>query len=309
MQINKPEFWDIKKPNMISKILNFFSYAVIFFNKLNQTKIKIKKIKTICVGNIYLGGTGKTPTTIAIKDILKKLGYRTVFVKKFYKNQKDEQNLLKKRGNLICKRDRLDAIKHAGSEKYEFAVCDDGLQDKNIDYDLKIVCFNFDTFVGNGMVIPAGPLRERIENLKKYDVAIINGNGENIGSHKKYLLQFNKNLKVFRGIYSLNQDIKKFKNKKFIAFSGIGNHKTFIKTLKKNKINVVKNLKFPDHYNYKNEDISKIRKMAKENKYKLITTEKDFLRLSKINKKNINFIKIKVKINGIINLSKILKKI
>ena len=142
------------------------------------------------------------------------------------------------------------------------------------------------------MVIPAGPLRERIENLKKYDVAIINGNGENIGSLKKYLLRFNKNLKVFRGIYSLNQDTKKFKNKKFIAFSGIGNHKTFIKTLKKNKINVVKNLKFPDHYNYKNENISKIRKMAKEYKYKLITTEKDVLRLSKVNKKILILLKL-----------------
>ena len=97
MKINKPDFWDIKKPNLISKILNFFSYIVIYFSKLDRSKIRIKNIKTICVGNIYIGGTGKTPISIAINDILKKLGYRTVFIKKFYENQKDEQKILKKK--------------------------------------------------------------------------------------------------------------------------------------------------------------------------------------------------------------------
>ena len=309
MQINKPEFWDNKKPNFISKILFFFSYLVIFFSGLNHSKIKIKEIKTICVGNIYLGGTGKTPTSIAIYDILKNLGYRTVFIKKFYKNQYDEQKILKKRGSLICNKNRLNAITHAKSNKFDFAICDDGLQDQNIDYDLKIVCFNFDTFVGNGLVIPAGPLREKIEQINKYDVAIVNGNGENISSLKKYLLKFNKNLKVFKGIYVLNQDIKRFKNKKFIAFSGIGNHKTFLKTLKKNKIKVSKNIKFPDHYKYRNEDIFKIKEMAKKYNYKLITTEKDFLRMSKTNKKGINFLKINIKINDSVSFSKIFKKI
>ena len=309
MKLNKPNFWDIKKPNLISKILNFFSYPVIYFSKLDRSKVKIQNIKTICVGNIYIGGTGKTPTSIAINDILKKLGYRTVFIKKFYENQKDEQKILKKRGSLICKKNRLDAIRHARSKKFEFAICDDGLQDRNVNYDLKIVCFNFDTFIGNGLVIPAGPLRETIENIKKYDVAIINGNGENIGSLKKYLLKLNKNLIIFKGNYVLNHSIKKFKNKKFIAFSGIGNHKTFIKTLKKNRIKVIKSLNFPDHYNYKDKDISKIREIAKKYDCKIITTEKDVLRLSKKNKKNINFLKIKININNNINFTKIIKKI
>ncbi len=309
MKINKPDFWDLKKPNLISKILNFFSYIVIYFSKLDRSKIRIKNIKTICVGNIYIGGTGKTPISIAINDILKKLGYRTVFIKKFYENQKDEQKILKKRGSLICKKNRLDAIRHARSKKFEFAICDDGLQDRNVNYNLKIVCFNFDTFVGNGLVIPAGPLRETIENIKKYDVAIINGNGENILSLKRYLLKKNKNLKIFKGNYILNHSIKKLQNKNFVAFSGIGNHKTFIKTLKKNRIKVIKSLNFPDHYNYKDKDISKIREIAKKYNCKIITTEKDFLRLSKKNKKNINFLKIKININNNINFKKIIENI
>lgn len=309
MKINKPDFWDIKKPNLISKILNFFSYPVIYFSKLDRSKVKIQNIKTICVGNIYIGGTGKTPTSIAIYNILKKLRHRTVFIKKFYKNQKDEQKILNKRGSLICKENRLDAIRHARSKKFEFAICDDGLQDRNVNYDLKIVCFNFDTFVGNGLVIPAGPLRETIENIKKYDVAIINGNGENIGSLKKYLFKLNKNLIIFRGNYVLDHSLKKFKNKKFIAFSGIGNHKTFIKTLKKNKIKVIKSFNFPDHYNYKDKDIAKIREIAKKYDCKIITTEKDILRLSRKNKKNINYLKIKININNNISFTKIIENI
>ena len=309
MKINKPNFWDIKKPNLISKILNFFSYPVIYFSKLDRSKVKIQNIKTICVGNIYIGGTGKTPTSIAIYNILKKLRYRTVFIKKFYKNQKDEQKILNKRGSLICKENRLDAIRHARSKKFEFAICDDGLQDRNVNYDLKIVCFNFDTFVGNGLVIPAGPLRETIENIKKYDVAIINGNGENIGSLKNYLLKLNKNLIIFKGNYVLNHSLKKFKNKKFIAFSGIGNHKTFIKTLKKNRIKVIKSLNFPDHYNYKDKDIAKVREIAEKYDCKIITTEKDVLRLSKKNKKNINFLKIKINISNNISFTKIIENI
>ena len=309
MKINKPDFWDIKKPNLISKILNFFSYIVIYFSKFDHSKVRIQNIKTICVGNIYIGGTGKTPTSIAIYNILKKLRYRTVFIKKFYKNQKDEQKILKKRGSLICKKNRLDAIRHARSKKFEFAICDDGLQDRNVNYDLKIVCFNFDTFVGNGLVIPAGPLRETIENIKKYDVAIINGNGENIGGLKKYLLKLNKNLIIFKGNYILNHSLKKFQNKKFIAFSGIGNHKTFIKTLKKNRIKVIRSLNFPDHYNYKDKDIAKIREIAKKYDCKIITTEKDVLRLGKKNKKNINFLKIKININNNISFTKIIENI
>ena len=140
-------------------------------------------------------------------------------------------------------------------------------------------------------------------------MAIINGNGENIGSLKKYLLKFNKSLKIFKGNYVLNHSIKKFKNKKFIAFSGIGNHKTFIKTLKKNKIKVIKSLNFPDHYNYKDKDIAKIREIAKKYDCKIITTEKDILRLSRKNKKNINYLKIKININNNISFTKIIENI
>ena len=298
MLFAKPLFWDLKKPNLISKILKIFSFIPILISSLEFKKKKFNNIKTICVGNIYLGGTGKTPICIYVNKILKNLGKKTTFIKKLYKYQKDEQLLLKKNGNLICEPKRIDAIKIAKARKFDIAICDDGLQDKNIDYNLKIVCFNSDVFIGNGLVIPAGPLREKLENLKNYHAVIINGNGKNLNKHKNILKKFNKNLKIFDGQYILEKSNKKFKKKKLIAFSGIGNHSTFINTLKKNDIKLFKNFKFPDHYDYTNQDIAKIKKIANLNNCGIITTEKDILRLSKTNRKNIETFKIKIEIKN-----------
>ncbi len=309
MQIKKPLFWDFKKQNLISKILKIFSYILILINSTKRNTSKVFGIKTICVGNIYLGGTGKTPTCIYINNTLKKYGYKTTFVKKFYQNQKDEQLLLKKYGNLICKPERINAIELAKSKKFNFAICDDGLQDKKVDYDLKIACFNSKAAIGNGLVIPAGPLREKLENLNKYHVVIINGNGENIIQLKNHLKKFNKNLKIFQGNYIVDGNIKYLKNKNFVAFSGIGNHSTFLKTLKKNKIKILKNFNFPDHYNYTDHDIAKIKKEADRLNSNIITTEKDYLRLSKKNRKKIDILKIKIKIKKKIEFTNYLKNL
>ena len=93
-----------------------------------------------------------------INQILKKK-FKTVFIKKNYISQKDEINLLKKNGHVITTNSRINSLELAEKKKYDFAILDDGLQQKNIKYDLKIVCFNSSEFIGNGFVLPAGPLR------------------------------------------------------------------------------------------------------------------------------------------------------
>ena len=106
MKLNKPGFWDYKKPNFIAYILlplTFFVLVGNFFTK-KFSKKKNDKIKTICVGNIYVGGTGKTPLSIKINNLLKIQGLRSTIIKKFYNDQLDEQNLIKNYTNLICKK-------------------------------------------------------------------------------------------------------------------------------------------------------------------------------------------------------------
>ena len=82
-----------------------------------------------------------------------------------YKNQIDEQKILRKNGKLFLSSKRLNALEEAQNENYDIAILDDGLQDRSIIYDKSIVCFNNLNWIGNGMTIPSGPLRENIKNL------------------------------------------------------------------------------------------------------------------------------------------------
>lgn len=293
MKIKRPIFWD--SLNLIALLLIPFSLVIIILNFLKIFYIKkTYKIKTICVGNIYLGGTGKTPLTIKINNILKNK-FKTVFIKKRYKDQIDEQKVLNKYGKLICLSFREIALKIAQTKKYQLAILDDGLQDKTINYDIKIVCFNSSELIGNGLVLPAGPLRERVSNILNYDVAFLNGE-KNSEEFKKFLKKINPNLKIFKARY-IPTNIKAFKlNNEYLIFSGIGNPDEFKKTLKKYKFKIKKAITYPDHYTYKNSDIKKIKDIAKNKKLKILTTEKDYNRLSNKDKKNIQYLGIELKI-------------
>ena len=181
MKLKKPSFWDLPNPNFLSYLLIPFSLPIVLRNFLFYflKKKKISKIKTICVGNIYLGGTGKTPLTIKISQILKQEGIKVATIKKNYSNQKDEQLLLKQKTSLIITGSRKDAINQAIKEKYDVLVFDDGLQETKIDYDIKLVCFKSKIWIGNGQLIPAGPMREKISSLKRFDAVFLNGNSSN----------------------------------------------------------------------------------------------------------------------------------
>ena len=297
MKLKKPKFWDYEKPNLYATIL---SPLALFLQLLNSFKRKTYKqdlkIKTICFGNIYLGGTGKTSLCIALKNILDQRKIKSCFIKKYYEDQYDEQNILKKYGKLFTAKRRIDAIKKAENENYDFAILDDGLQDKSIVPDINIVCFNNINWIGNGLTIPAGPLRENINNLKNYDHVILNGNSENLESIKKKILSINSKINIHVGKYEV-QNISNFKkSENYLVFSGIGNHKSFISMLKNEGLNVIKDLEFPDHYQYSKAEINKIVLNAEILNCKIITTEKDYLRLQNIKSDKIQFVKSQIKI-------------
>ena len=234
MKLKKPKFWDYKRPNLYAILIWPISFLIQLFIKINLKKNKTTfKIKTICIGNIYVGGTGKTSLCIKINELLKNQNINSCFIKKYYKEQIDEQKLLKNHGKLFLSSERIKAIQDANNEKYEIAILDDGLQDKSIDCDIKIVCFNNINWIGNGMTIPSGPLRENIINLKKYKNIFLNGNLENLENLKKEILKINPDINIFLGNY-IPINLKDFNlNENYFAFSGIGNHKTFISMLKK----------------------------------------------------------------------------
>ncbi|MDC3165263.1 tetraacyldisaccharide 4'-kinase [Candidatus Pelagibacter sp.] len=307
MNLKKPKFWDYKKPNIVSILLFPVTLLIKSISFLRITpNLRSTKIKTICVGNIYIGGTGKTSLCIKLNEILSKKKIKSCFIKKFYKNQHDEQSILKKNGELFLSRDRFKAIKQAEEKNYKIAIIDDGLQDNSINYNIRILCFNNINWIGNGMTIPSGPLREDVNSIKKYEHIFLNGNLENLEELKKKILRINSNVNIHVGVYE-PININEFnKDENYIIFSGIGNHQTFLSMLKKYNIKIYKDYEFPDHYQYTTNDIDQIVAEANKSNCKIITTEKDFIRLSDKNIHKIRFIKSKL---NIVDEEKLLKSI
>ena len=297
MNLKKPKFWDYKKPNIIAYLLLPIAFLIqIFVSLFRKTNAQKFKIKIICVGNIYIGGTGKTSLSIKLNQILNQKKIKSCFVKKFYKNQVDEQNLLRNNGKLFISSKRIDAITKAEKENYDVVILDDGLQDKSIEPDINLVCFNNANWIGNGMTIPAGPLREKIDNLKYYEHIFLNGNLENLEKIKEEIIRVNSKINIHIGKYE-PVNIDEFnKEDKYLVFSGIGNHKTFISMLNNNGIKIIKDIEFSDHHKYKKNEIDKIINEANRLSCKLITTEKDFLRLEKNFINKIKFVKSELKI-------------
>ena len=307
MNLKKPKFWDKQEPNFFSYILIPITiFFKIIVSLKPKSKIKIKDIKTICVGNIYLGGTGKTSLAIKIKEILTKKNIKTCFVKKFYTNQFDEQNLLKNYGRLFVANKRIDALNQAVKENYAVAILDDGLQDYSINYDMSLVCFNTINWIGNGMTIPSGPLRESLNVLKNYNNIFLNGVNEDTLEIEKKALKINPNINIHKSKY-IPKNLNEFNiNNNYLVFSGIGNHKTFISMLKEHRFKIIKDLEFSDHYNFTDRDLDKIINLAETLNCKLVTTEKDYYRLDEKYHENIKFIKSELKLDDEEKLVKIL---
>ena len=296
MKLKKPSFWDLQKPNFLSYLLIPFSLPIIIRNFLFQflKKEKSSKIKTICVGNIYLGGTGKTPLTIKISEILNQLNIKVATVKKNYSNQKDEELLLKQKTSLIIADSRKSAIYQGINQNYEVLVFDDGLQETKIDFDIKLVCFKSKNWIGNGQLLPAGPMREKVSSLKRFDAVFLNGSSNDFEKIENQIRNVNLDIKIFKTFYKI-LNIKKYNlESKYLIFSGIGNPSDFKDILLENKFDVVREIVFPDHYDYNLNDFKKIQSIASDEKLKILTTEKDFMKIPEQFKKDIDFLAIEL---------------
>ena len=298
LNLTKPKFWDQKKISFISMLfipITLIVLAFIFLKKKFLTK-KSFNIPLICVGNIYLGGTGKTPTSILLAKDLKKKGLHPVILRKHYKSHEDEYGLIKNHFNdLLINKKRIDGIHEAEKKGYDILILDDGLQDYKIKKNLKIVCFNDNQLVGNGLVLPSGPLRESLNALKNINVVIINGE-KNLNFERK-ILDINNNLEIYYSQY-VAENIDSFKNKKLLALAGIGNPENFLKILEKNKLEVEKKFFFPDHYTFTKKEIQEIIDIDEKNKLKIIMTEKDFFKINKFKFNNLDYLKVSLKLNN-----------
>lgn len=307
MMLFKPKFWD-KKIGIISILLFPLSLITILITYFKKKLIKKETFTTpiICVGNIYIGGTGKTPTSILLANEIDKLDKKPVIVRKFYKSHFDEHELIKNNfKDFVLNKNRFEALKKLEKSDFDVVILDDGLQDYKIKKKLSIVCFNQNQLIGNGLVIPSGPLRENLNALKDVELVMINGKKNKDFEDK--ILSINEKIKIFYSYYK-PINLENFKKKKFFALAGIGNPENFFDLVKENHLEVKKKFIYPDHYRFAKEEIENILKEAENENAEIIMTEKDYYKIKNFKLKKINFLKVSLKIHQKEEFLKFIKK-
>lgn len=253
---------------------------------------KSSKRPVICIGNILAGGVGKTPI---VMELAKHLGSPVVM--RGYKKTRasgdmgDEAKMLKKAGISVLVGDRKKNVGTLNKRKDKTPiVMDDGFQNPGVKKDVSILVFDENIGVGNGFVLPAGPLREPMCAVKRADAIIIIRNRESGIRNPQLLKLKNYNRPIF---YATNETIMPKIKEHFIAFAGIGYPKKFFDCLYPAPVDVKS---FPDHYRYKKSDLNKLFMAAHAEAADLITTEKDWVRLPKDAAKKIKVAKLKTTI-------------
>lgn len=252
----------------VSWIYYFISRAVYCVRGWNAYK---SHRPVICVGNILAGGVGKTPIVRAIATY-----FDAPIVMRGYKksaktgNIGDEATMLSRSGLIVHTGDRKSNVMLLDRQQKQTSpiVMDDGLQNPTVKKDVSLLVFDESIGYGNGFLLPAGPLREPKKHAANADAIIII---QSSAPRKNFNVP--SNVPVF---CAKTQTVSPYdKNVKLVAFSGIGYPKKFFRCLS----NVVATRDFPDHYQYVDEDIEKLIALAEKKGAKLITTEKDWVRI------------------------------
>ena len=327
MYFIKPKFWD-KKNNSFLSILLYPLSIIYYLISVIRKKISIPQkfnIPIICVGNIYIGGTGKTSAAIEIMKILnqsKKIcfltkGYGRKSKKDIYLNELnipnqntvdtgDEALLLNKYGDVYISNNRAKAINTIIKLGYDAIILDDGFQDHLIFKNLNILCFDSKNWIGNNNLIPSGPLREPLTSIKEANFIIIKGEKNQIIEND--IRKISPNIEI---IYAENriENNETLKNKNFIAFTGIGNPYSFFNTLLNNNIKIIKQIIYPDHFQFTEKNYKVLFQEAENNNCNLITTEKDWVRIDEQFKDRVYYTKLSTLLIGKESLEKELKKL
>ena len=297
IKLHKPKFWN-KKIGLTALLLYPLSliFSFFFFFKKKFTKTKHFNIPIICVGNIYLGGTGKTPLSIFLANQLTKLGKKPIILRKYYVDHVDEYALIKENfKDLMTANNRVEALEQLDNSNFDVVILDDGFQDYKIKKNLNIICFNQKQLIGNGLVLPAGPLRENLSSLKNANIVLINGNQDK--SFEKKIKNINSKIEIFYSSYHPT-NLEEFRNKKLLAFAGIGNPENFFQMIEENNLNIEKKIIFPDHYKFSKHEVQKLISEAEQKNYQLIMTEKDYYKIKSYSLDKIKCFKIELKIHN-----------
>ncbi len=267
-------------------------------------------IPVICVGNIIVGGSGKTPVTQALQVLLRELGHKPHVVSRGYGGKSkgplyvssssshekvgDEPILLSKSGPVLISKNRKKGVYKAWENGADSVLLDDGLQNTSIAKDLSLVVVDSRILFGNQRLIPSGPLRETIAlGLSRHDAIILIDHDTNSRS-QTIDFKFPPGLPVVKAMVKPSVTSSNWKGQKVFAFAGIAHPEKFLVTLQNFGCEIVNSHFFSDHHSFKSYEIEKLKLKAKSLDAKLVTTEKDYVRIPSSKKNYIYYIPIHI---------------
>ncbi|RCL00719.1 MAG: tetraacyldisaccharide 4'-kinase [Candidatus Tokpelaia sp. JSC189] len=296
MASKTPRFW-WEAPGFSSHLLMPAAWIYSFFSRCNMENRIPEKIDlpVLCIGNFTLGGTGKTPVTIAFAQAAEKMGLKPGIVSRGYggsvqsqhivniqydraRDVGDESLLLAKHARVVVSKNRYAASLALQETGCDIILMDDGFQSRCLYPDYALIIVDATRNFGNGKIFPAGPLRAPVLTQLAYtDGILIIGEGESDGCTVRCAARLAKK-PVYHAILKPHADRQVY-GREFLAFAGIGNPHKFFLSIKEMGGVVKQHRIFADHYFFNGYDIRDIVESAKAHKLSLATTAKDYVRL------------------------------
>jgi tetraacyldisaccharide 4'-kinase len=293
-----PQFWWHPRPNFIARLLSPLGaiYGIVTAHRMSRSG-QIARIPVLCIGNFTVGGAGKTPTAIAIARYLQSQGETPCFLSRGYggaltgpcivdltthqaKDVGDEALLLARVAPTLIGADRIASARLAAQLGASLIILDDGLQNPQLKHDFRLAVVDGKSGIGNGLCLPAGPLRAPLAT-QMATVSAVLSIGEELRNDRVSVLahQFGKPQLTARLLPDA-QTAQNYSGQKVVAFAGIGLPDKFKVTLEALGAQIIRWHAFADHHVFSLDELRALQAEAAQENAQLVTTEKDFVRLT-----------------------------
>jgi tetraacyldisaccharide 4'-kinase len=294
--MREPAFWH-RPSSWISLLLTPLGalYGFIAGQRMQRRGLDAG-VPVLCVGNYHVGGAGKTPTVLALTRMLREMGETPVVLSRGYggalqgpirvdlarhgaEDVGDEPLMMARTVAVVVARDRIAGVALARSLSASVILMDDGFQNPAVAKDASLIVIDSDRGLGNGRVIPAGPLRAPLlPQLALTDALIVIGDGTAAVNVAAAIAAEGKPV-LSAQLQADAESVLALRGKRVLAFAGIGDPGRFFRTLRGSGIDLVRECSFADHHPFSQNEIEALIAEAKREALTPVTTEKDLARL------------------------------
>jgi tetraacyldisaccharide 4'-kinase len=294
--MREPAFW-YRPASWKSHLLRPLGalYGAIAARRLKRNGLDAG-IPVLCVGNYHGGGAGKTPTVLALATLLRELGETPVVLSRGYRGRLrgpvrvdasrhsaadvgDEPLMLAANVPVVVARDRADGVALAKAQGATVILMDDGFQNPAVLKDASLIVIDSIKGIGNGKVMPAGPLRAPLAvQIERTDALLVIGDGAAADDVAGRVTAAGKPV-LYAHFAPSEASLAALRGKRVLAFAGIGDPERFVRTLRGNDVDVTAVKIFADHHPLSQREIEALLFEARREALTLVTTEKDLARL------------------------------